>query len=528
MIRKDIVRMYREIHSWVGIVCGLFLFIAFYAGAISMFEIPLQRWTSAPIENLHTTPLRKTQELIDKVSADHPKAARNFNIVLSTGPEQPSRMQWARHEVANDDHSPVTNYYADLTASGELVVKEDVPSPVAQLIDDLHQQVGILIDHERAMLLTGVVSLLYTIALVSGLIVLLPNLAKELFALRLGKKVKRMWLDVHNLLGIFSLPFHLVMALTALVFAWHDFFYSSQKISIYSGFEATNSGPPTAKPPSPHTPYYPVDLLIKKLNTQAPEFTPEILNYRRGPTLAEGHMLLVAGTNLKHHANRPRHGVVSLNPFTGDIMATDYMPGRQQPLQSVVSSFFALHFGNFGGNLTRWLYFILGLGGALLFYTGNLLWIEVRRKRSRSKNLEQTRSSRILGSLSVGVSLGCIAAISLAIACAKLIPTWLMTLPGNYVLLYYSVFLGAIGWSFYQGPARACVHLLYASALCTLCIPLASVVSYFTSMGWNHGDGSTWVDGVALMACLCMLYAAKKTAHRISNGSTSSIWSDAT
>ncbi len=47
-IRTDIVRMYKEIHGWVGIVSGLALFIAFYAGAITMFEEPLQRWASPP------------------------------------------------------------------------------------------------------------------------------------------------------------------------------------------------------------------------------------------------------------------------------------------------------------------------------------------------------------------------------------------------------------------------------------------------------------------------------------------------
>ncbi|WP_159101778.1 PepSY domain-containing protein [Asaia platycodi] len=41
-LRADIVTVYRELHSWVGVVAGLFLFIAFYAGAISMFEPALE------------------------------------------------------------------------------------------------------------------------------------------------------------------------------------------------------------------------------------------------------------------------------------------------------------------------------------------------------------------------------------------------------------------------------------------------------------------------------------------------------
>ena len=48
-IRADILRMYKDIHSWVGITAGLALFVAFYAGAITMFESPLQNWATRPV-----------------------------------------------------------------------------------------------------------------------------------------------------------------------------------------------------------------------------------------------------------------------------------------------------------------------------------------------------------------------------------------------------------------------------------------------------------------------------------------------
>ncbi|MFT9061108.1 MAG: PepSY-associated TM helix domain-containing protein, partial [Acetobacter orientalis] len=47
-LRADLVQMYRDVHSWVGIIAGLFLFVAFYAGAITMLEEPLQQWASRP------------------------------------------------------------------------------------------------------------------------------------------------------------------------------------------------------------------------------------------------------------------------------------------------------------------------------------------------------------------------------------------------------------------------------------------------------------------------------------------------
>ena len=47
-IGSDIIKVYKDVHIWIGITCGLMLFIAFYAGAITMFEKPLERWATPP------------------------------------------------------------------------------------------------------------------------------------------------------------------------------------------------------------------------------------------------------------------------------------------------------------------------------------------------------------------------------------------------------------------------------------------------------------------------------------------------
>lgn len=47
-IRSDVVRVYKDVHIWVDIIAGLLLFVAFYAGAITLFEKPLERWATPP------------------------------------------------------------------------------------------------------------------------------------------------------------------------------------------------------------------------------------------------------------------------------------------------------------------------------------------------------------------------------------------------------------------------------------------------------------------------------------------------
>jgi uncharacterized iron-regulated membrane protein len=244
-MRTDIVRTYKDVHSWVGIIAGLALFIAFYAGAITMFEEPLQRWASPPAELSPPPPLERTPELIEKVLVTHPEARKSFSVHLVTGPEQPARVS----RETGTRREPDETYFASLGADGSLEVTNRRPSEVAQLVDVLHQQVGLPFDHEVAMPIMGVIALLYAIAIVSGVICLLPSLTKDLFALRFGKNLKRMWLDLHNVLGLFSLPFHIIMALTAVVFAFHDQFYPARgAVQKFGATQVEDRGPPRPDP----------------------------------------------------------------------------------------------------------------------------------------------------------------------------------------------------------------------------------------------------------------------------------------
>ncbi|MFI8666405.1 PepSY-associated TM helix domain-containing protein [Qipengyuania sp. NPDC077410] len=500
-VRTDIVRMYKEIHGWVGIVSGLALFIAFYAGAITMFEEPLQRWASPQSQLSEPVPLERTPQLVKAVLAEYPEAARSYDIHLATGPENPARMSWT---VRGGDHAEPEIFYAALAPDGSVEIEQKGPSPVAQFVDVLHQQVGLPFEHEIAMPIMGAISLLYFIALVSGIIVLLPSLVSDFFALRIGKNVKRMWLDVHNVLGILSVPFHIVMALTAVVFAFHDQFYDLQ------GATYMERSPPieaTAPPPEVGVqPLSPAEL-ARRAQIQAPGFAVRSINFHReedGSTHAR-----VSGTDPRYGHRAPTYGMVELDAYTGEFTEVDYMPGKQDAWGATITSFFALHFGNFGGTGVRWAYFLLGLAGAFLFYTGNLLWIESRRKRERKNGqVTQTRATRVLAALTVGVPLGCVAGISATIAAAK--PLGLAAEPHIHSMIYYAVFFTFSGWALFRGGARAAIELLPVTALSFLTVPAASMLF---AAGFSN---SVWlVDMLAVIGVLgtCVMWvSARKRA----------------
>ncbi|SEN69067.1 Uncharacterized iron-regulated membrane protein [Sphingomonas gellani] len=525
-MRTDIVKMYKDVHSWVGIIAGLALFIAFYAGAITMFEEPLNRWAAAPTRIAPPVSLARTPELIDKVLRTHPEARAAYTVNLTTGPDMPARVSW----TTGTRRAPGSTFLAALSADGSLQVVKQQPSPVAQFIDVLHQQVGLPLPHAVAMPIMGVISLLYAVAIISGIIVLLPSLVKDLFALRFGRNVKRMWLDLHNVLGLFSLPFHIVMALTAVVFAFHDQIYTAQGAVQRIGtaaVEARSPPPDGPKPPPPLdavTGTLPPAELQQRLSRSLPGF--ELRTIRYDYDEKEGPHGQIAGVDPRYGLRAPTYGMGEIDTRTGAIRKSDYLPGRQGAWFATVTSFFALHFGSFGGVAVRWGYFLLGLAGAFLFYTGNLLWIESRRKRERKNGaVEQTRATRVLGALTTGVPLGCVAGISVTIAAAKWLSPDLPALAAWHSRIYYLVFVGAIVWALVRGPARAGPVLLWFAAGTALLIPATSLVSTLLRRGWHPAAVFSPVEVIAIFAALALALTARSAQRRAAGAPRDSVWS---
>lgn len=518
----DLVKMYKEIHSWVGIVTGLFLFIAFYAGAITMFEEPLQRWAS-PASHLAPAPsLERTPELVRAVTERYPAALRSHRIHLQVDSANPGRVSWTEASEEEAEHGrSVTTYYASLRDDGSLQVQTRGPSPVAQFIDLLHQQVGLaFLTHEWAMPIMGAVAVMYMIAIVSGLVVLLPSLVSDLFAVRIGPNLKRMWLDVHNVLGLFSIPFHVIMALTAIVFAFHDQFYGAQGLA-FGGTDGQRPAAIAARPAQSPPPALPPAQIVARVREQAPGFEPIRMEYSRRPNGAVG--LRVAGVDPRYGLRGATFGIAQVDAATGRITGSDYLPGHQDGWSATITSFFALHFGNFGGNGIRWAYFLLGLAGAFLFHTGNLIWIETRRRRERKTGtFEQTRATCILGALTVGVSLGCIAGISLTIAAAKLLGD--AATSTLHAWIYYVTFLAFTGYALLRGAARSGFELTLAGAASMLAIPLASLSA---GRGWYDTSGLLTVDAVAVLLAVLLFIAAQRARRRAAEGPQDSVWANA-
>ncbi|HIV70377.1 MAG TPA: PepSY domain-containing protein [Candidatus Aquabacterium excrementipullorum] len=537
-MRADTLRLYKSVHTWTGIVAGMALFIAFYAGALTVFKEPIARWVSPPSPGVAAVSLADAPALIAGTLKARPSAAKDFTLYLQPAEHVPARLGWSEKPPGGDgddhDESHAHHYTATLDQQ-QVRIDEDSPSALPAFIDTLHRVVGLPKDTDPNRRVMGVIAALYAVALVSGVILLLPTLVKDFFALRLGRNLKRMWLDAHNVVGIVSLPFHVVMALTAVVFAFHDDIYELQDKLIHQGqlqsFWRAGAGPakPGAKP-APRDPatMLPPSQLLAQVQAMAPDFVPRVMQYAQvGSPRAT---VRVWGMDPNDIARSPRGGFVALDPYTGKVQNTDLLPGHQSALSATLTSFFTLHFATYGGKPVQWLYFLMGLGGAFLFYSGNLLWIESRRKAERRGKPApvQSRSTTLMAAASVGVCLGCVSGISLSIVAGKWLHGHVADLGAWHQGVYYAVFLGSVAWAFVRGAARASVHLLWLAAACTVAIPVSSLLAWlWPQLGlWAHGSpAALGVDAVALAGALCWAWVARATARRVQAGRGDSVWS---
>lgn len=346
-IRTDVVRLYRQVHTWTGILTGLILFVCFYAGALTMFKEPLERWITPPVAVTPAT-LDRAEDLVAATRALRPEV-RDFTLAVepALAGEAPLRLTWTEERF---DPAP---WAATLAPDGSVAVEQLNPSGIGLLVDFLHRTVGIPGDLDIGTTVTGIASALYVVALVSGVIILLPSLVKDFLILRVTRNVKRMWLDAHNVLGLISLPFHLVIALSAVVFGLHDHIYDTLDRVVYGGqmrAVAAASSPfrTVSKDMGPAAMLPPREFLTR-VHSLAPGFQPVSLEYHDAGTGAA--TVRVWGHDPRYLVRR--EGFVLMGAVDGRIIDTEYMPGHQNGWSATVSAFFALHFGSFGGGHRR-------------------------------------------------------------------------------------------------------------------------------------------------------------------------------
>ncbi len=516
-MKASTIRTFTTVHTWAGLLAGFALFIAFYAGALTMFHEEIDAWALPQATMARADTMDRAHAMLDDIVAKHPAARDQVGVTFPA--DHPS------HEVAaywmEKDGSWKTQSLDEAAPHDS----EDHEHGLADFIYELHYDLGI---PTVGIYLMGVVSIIYGLALLTGLLIHLPNLVRELFALRPGHNLKRLWQDAHNVIGILSLPFHIIFAITGALLcltlvtlvAFNTVAFDGKLMGAFE--RMTSSLPETNDKGGSAVMLSPAELgaraRLAALAAGAATFDPDYMRYvhygRQGAT-AE-----VRGTSKK---TLGEYGSVSLDAVDGRVLNMQ-LSGKRDANHATYSAIFGLHFGTFGNLSLRWLYFLLGLAGAFLFYSGNLLYIESRRKRRQA---DQPLKVRAMATATVGVCIGACFAISMTFLGNLLLPLWGASPTAIVQPVCFASFAAAILWTLWRRPARAAVDLLWATAAVSIAVGLLDVVIHSDRLVRTVGEGDYAALGVDLVAIAMgagFAWLGIATRKRTVEGDPCSVW----
>ena len=474
-VASHLLKTHLPLHTWCGVVSALFLIVCFLAGALTLFLDDLNRWAAPPPPSVMPAPdARQQAQLLDYMAA-HPEITTTFTLHLRTTADAPAPLSWERDGeqfwATRDANGQWRRFSAPLPALGEV-------------LDDLHRTAGI--PGAVGGYTMGVVAVLYALALISGTVLLLPRLKRQLFALRPEGGRRRAWLDLHNLLGLTALPFHLVIAITTAVFV----FYAPLEQAMRALSPAVDTDVAEA---AGQGELLPPATLLARAQAFAPALQAERMVFDALDNRAEALVVVLGGT-----ATDGRRLYVALNPYGG---ALRYRNSGGSFYHGASDAFAALHFGNYGGYPLRWLYFVLALAGAVLFYTGNLLWLGKRARGER-------RDVRLLAALTVGTSCGTICGMATMLLTARFQPLLPLAAETLAHASYYLPFLAANAYALRRGAGATAV-LLCISIVLLCAIPATTGLA---AAGWLPFAPRLLlpVDATALLLALILYPFARK------------------
>ncbi|MCG8392126.1 MAG: PepSY domain-containing protein [Pseudomonadales bacterium] len=493
-MKPDRLRRYIDLHAWLGMVSGLALFVAFFAGAINVFHHELHHWQE-PYHGEEAVPPGGMDRLLTLVTNQHPDARERLFLLPD---EHDPGVMW--FESGEEGGEWLTAHASDFNEAG---VREEQPrSGLADFINQLHYQLAIPsggLPVNIGMTLMGLISVIYGAALFSGLIIHWSKIRKEFFALKHEGNLRRYWKNLHNVIGVISFPFHLIMSVTGAAMGMFTVVAILLGVLVFGPqlravIEEETAVWPAVESQDESVAMAPMADYLSAARHELPDMRIDWVEIR-GYGDAAG-WLDVAGSlpgYIGHHVH------VVLDPTMAPLKVIE--PGARSFNFDALSPVYALHFGDYGGLGVKLLYFAMGLLGSLLFVSGNILWCE-----RRSDRIGPGRSSAFLLRLTLGLCFGVVIGIAFSFLASKVLPhtPWAALVATAERVVFAAILLVLTVWSLRASPLRFSGLMTRLAPLTYLAVP-AVQIGLEGSHAWREPDnllinlvllavaGSLWV-----------------------------------
>jgi uncharacterized iron-regulated membrane protein len=273
--------------------------------------------------------------------------------------------------------------------------------------------------------ITSLCAMFMLVGLITG-IVIHKKIFKDFFTFRPGKK-QRSWLDMHNVLSVLPLPFHLMITYSGLVLLMFTTMQGVITASYGTDEENRERIYDAVFQQAEHPEERDVlassismnSLLIDIEEHWGSNQIAHIGIEGRGTEGAHIEVGRQGYSGLSGGASLMYHGV------SGELLHDSTQPDTQAlASKQFYDVLYNLHEGLFAGFTLRWLYFLSGLMGAGMVATGMILWAAKRREKAQTKGF-YSKGLVLVERLNVGTAAGLPIAIAVYFWANRLIPAGL-------------------------------------------------------------------------------------------------------
>ncbi|EGH05859.1 MULTISPECIES: PepSY-associated TM helix domain-containing protein [Pseudomonas syringae group genomosp. 2] len=367
-MKSQTVRRWSIVHTWSSLICTLFLLMLAVTGLPLIFHHEIDHLLGdAPQyqEMPADTPHLNLEQLARAAEAHRPGEVMQY---FGWDDEDPNGV--TAITAATADTEPNSSHTFALDArTGEALEMPSANGGFMMVMLRLHVD---MYANLPGKLLLAFMGLLFVVAIVSGTVLYAPFMRKlEFGQVRVNKSRRTRWLDLHNLIGVVTLTWALVVGVTGVISACADLLIASWRNDALATMIAPYKDAP------PLTQRAPATRLLEIAESAAPGMQADFIAFPGTRFSSEHHyaVFLKGNTHLTAHLATP----VLIDAQTLQVTAVVERPwymdalGMSQPL----------HFGDYGGMPMKILWAVLDVLTIIVLGSGVYLWW-VRRRAARS------------------------------------------------------------------------------------------------------------------------------------------------
>lgn len=406
------------LHTWVGLLVCWVLYFVFLTGTLGYFDTELDHWAQpdilkpqTPVDISESVRLAQTrlEQKMPHAAAWYinPPADRNELYLWAAYETLPS-LSGEEGVYRGEELNPLTGQPLQLRDTGG-----------GQTLYRMHYALRYM-PRSVATWLVGVCTMFMLLALLTG-IVIHKKIFKDFFTFRPGKRTIS-WIDAHNLFGVMSLPFHLMITYSGLVMFLFTYMplvvagsYGFQKEG-YDGFRDgyMNYGYEVNERSGVNAPVMDLGVLFQRAEEKLGEG-----QVRRMQVYQPGDANSVAVFEAKVTSPLSRNAEVVFSAVTGEYLLSNEVTDVPK---LTFYTLLELHEGLFAEGFLRWAYFLSGVLGTAMIATGSILWCVKRRRREQSKPRGPSLGYRLVEGLNVGTVMGLLVAVVVYFWANRLLP----------------------------------------------------------------------------------------------------------